>query len=341
MIWKRIILSFGIVCFAGVLNARELRKILDLEGSWKFNIGDRQEWAGENYDDRHWETIDVPGAWENQGFNGLNGYAWYRNAFDGEVLNRLEHLYLNLGYIDDADEVYINGNLIGFSGGFPPDFYTAYTALRMYYIPQECINFNGENTIAVRVYDVVHSGGIISGEIGLYAKGGNMRTAYVLEGIWKFTLGDNSNWRNKDFDDAGWDNILVPGLWRNKGMGIKEFYEKLVRKSTYGWYRRKFQLPDRLKGKSLMLVLGKIDDFDEVYLNGKLIGVTNDGLPFGRSGSWQQMRVYPLPQEYLSLHGENVVAVRVIDMGDRAGIYEGPVGIVEQSSLARFLRTGG
>ena len=90
-----------------------------------------------------------------------------------------------------------------------------------------------------------------------------------------------------------------------------------------------------------MLVLGKIDDFDEVYLNGKLIGVTNDGLPFGRSGSWQQTRVYPLPPEYLNEDGENVIAVRVTDVGDRAGIYQGPIGIVEQSSLGQFVRSAG
>ena len=341
MVWKRVILSFSILCLFGVTQGRDLWKIIDLDGPWKFSIGDRQEWAAKNFDDQYWETIDVPGAWENQGFNGFNGYAWYRRSFDGKDLRGEENIYLNLGYIDDSDEVYVNGNLVGFSGGFPPDFHTAYTALRIYYIPNEFLNFEGKNTIAIRVFDVVHSGGIISGDIGLYTPRADKGTAYVLEGIWKFSDGDDPDWRLKDFDDSDWGDILVPGWWKNRGMGIKEFYDKLFAKSTYAWYRRKFELPERLKGKSLILVLGKIDDFDEVYLNGKLIGVTNDGLPFGRSGSWQQTRVYPLPPEYLNEKGENVIAVRVTDVGDRAGIYQGPIGIVEQSSLGQFVRSGG
>ena len=86
----------------------------------------------------------------------MMGYAWYRTTFDGNMLRNEKDVYLNLGYIDDADEVFINGQQIGASGQFPPNFQTAYEARRIYYIPIEHLDVNGENTIAVRVYDTVH-----------------------------------------------------------------------------------------------------------------------------------------------------------------------------------------
>jgi hypothetical protein len=49
-------------------------------------------------------------------------------------------LYLVLGYVDDVDQTFINGHLIGVSGGFPNDYRTAYNAFRKYFIPKEYLN---------------------------------------------------------------------------------------------------------------------------------------------------------------------------------------------------------
>src|SRR5688572_5433985 len=89
------------------------QKIIELKGNWKFSIGDSKSWADPNYNDKEWESIYVPKKWEEQGFNGFNGFAWYRRTFDGTLLkdqNIPYHLFM--GYIDDADEVYFNGHLI-------------------------------------------------------------------------------------------------------------------------------------------------------------------------------------------------------------------------------------
>jgi len=62
--------------------------------------------------------------------------------------------------------VFFNGVKIGFSGGFPPNYYTAWNAEREYRIPNELLNYNGDNVIAVRIYDKGGEGGIYSGEVG-------------------------------------------------------------------------------------------------------------------------------------------------------------------------------
>lgn len=341
MFYKKTILIIQVLLISCSVIAQRLEKQIDLRGNWKFTIGDKPEWSADEANDTNWESIRVPGEWENQGFNGYDGFAWYRTSFEGSTLKNSKDIYLDLGYIDDADEVYINGQLVGLSGQFPPNFSTAYNARRIYYVPIEYINVKGQNTIAVRVYDTVQGGGIVSGNIGLYTPEQFMANALILEGVWQFEYGDNSEWKEVDFDDSNWGHKMVPAFWTTKHMDIKDYYDaKWGTDLKYGWYRKVFRLPGKLDGAELSLVLGRIDDFDEVYINGNLIGETNDGKGFGASRSFREMRVYRIPAAFLKNRSANVIAVRVADMGGEAGIYEGPIGIVESSKVDEFLEWG-
>lgn len=308
------------------LTAQE--RVLSLRGEWKFRLGDDMSWATGQFDDSKWDQIYAPSEWENEGFNGYDGYAWYRKTFSGERLKDKYNLVLNLGYIDDADQVFFNGELIGYSGTFPPKFTTAYNALRVYNIPQELIR-DGENVIAVRVFDTVLGGGIVSGEIGIYEERDAQHGAMTLEGLWKFSEGDNMVWKNPGFDDSDWAYMMAPGFWRY--LGKKNFM-------SYGWYRKTFRLPERLDNKQLTLILGLIDDFDEVYLNGKLIGSTNDQRGYGHSQSYRKLRIYPIPDNVINYDGKNTISVRIRDLGGEAGIYKGPLVIVESRYAALFVR---
>jgi len=66
------------------------------------------------------------------------------------------------GKIDDCDETYLNGTLIGKTGTMPPEYNSEWTAFRTYEMPEHLINWEGENTLAVRVYDGGGPGGIFS-----------------------------------------------------------------------------------------------------------------------------------------------------------------------------------
>jgi len=170
--------SPGIICFAliclFVLSPKafagegNLILLQSLKGNWAFSIGINDEWISPKFDDSGWETVRVPSPWEEQGFNGYNGYAFYRKKLTISSSYKGRMLYLNMGYIDDVDEVYFNGKKIGSSGTFPPNYSTAFNAERIYYIPEELISFDNQNQIAVKVYDAIADGGIVSGEPGLY-----------------------------------------------------------------------------------------------------------------------------------------------------------------------------
>jgi beta-galactosidase/beta-glucuronidase len=218
--------------FSSVASSWELHT--DLSGEWKFRIGDNPKWAEITYDDSQWSNILVPTAWENQGFHSYDGYAWYRKKFELDQEHTGHHLYLSLGYIDDVDEVYVNGKLIGFSGSFPPYYQTAYNAFRRYPIPSEYLNLEGENTIAIRIYDDEVDGGIVAGVIGVVSNKEYDKLAVDLNGLWEFNLGDNLQWKEQKNPAADWEKIMVPLFWEKQGF---------VNYDGYAWYRKVFYLP--------------------------------------------------------------------------------------------------
>ena len=310
----------------------EWDRILNLSGAWKFSIGDNKRWADPKFEDSNWEGIDVPSRWEDEGFHGYDGYAWYRKTFDGSDLEGTTFTYnLFIGYIDDVDEVYVNGHKIGFSGTFPPRYHTAYTAFRNYTIPSEFINFHGKNLIAVRVFDSEISGGIVSGDIGIYINNDDRDLTINLRGVWDLTI-EQPTYRSSDDDsflgsnkhtppdNAKWSKVMVPGEWEHQGF------------SNYNgtaWYRKQFTIPKELNGEDLVLILGKIDDFDHTYFNGKWIGSTN---------YHDRSRIYTIPSELFTSGAISILLVYVKDTQQRGGIYEGPVGLMKQSDFTRYYR---
>jgi sialate O-acetylesterase len=301
-------------------------QVINLNGSWKFNLGDKPAWSAASYDDSRWEFVTVPSPWEEEGFNGYDGFAWYRRKFDGRKLLKSESYYLNLGFIDDCDEVYLNGSLIGFSGYMPPHFKTAYNTERQYIIPPDAINYKGENTLAIRVFDVVQGGGIVDGNIGIFRQKRSENMIVDLQGIWLFA----TSWDAEPVtNEKAWKKIMVPAPWEHQG------YQKY---DGFAWYKRTFTLPANTDTNDLILLLGKIDDFDKAYLNGQFIGKTNDRKRYGWSQSFSQLRVYDIPPALLKKTGVNTIEVLVEDMGNVGGIYEGPVGITSNENYSRFFR---
>lgn len=45
---------------------------------WRFHPGDDPRWADPGYDDSQWSLLRANAGWDEQGFRGYRGYAWYR-----------------------------------------------------------------------------------------------------------------------------------------------------------------------------------------------------------------------------------------------------------------------
>jgi hypothetical protein len=320
-----IIIALLAAISTGRSQAPDLRPLLDLSGNWRFELGDNAQWSNPSYDDSKWDRIYVPSPWEEEGYPGYDGYAWYRKHFKVDNDFRDMMLYLRLGYIDDASEVFFNGHMIGYQGVFPPNYMTGYAVALECLIPMDYIRFGSDNVIAVRVYDSQQAGGITHGDVGIFERRNFLRPDFDLSGKWKFKTGDDKSWAESSFDDSRWQELKVPLYW--DAQGYKDY-------DGFGWYRVKFRIPADLVDRRLVLLLGRIDDMDEVYLNGELIGRTGRlrrGLTSRDIGSeYRQQRAYSIPTSLLRPNEENTLAVRVLDLWLHGGIYDGPVGLVRR-----------
>ncbi len=308
--------------------ADEWQRHLDLRGPWLFQIGDDARWAEPDWDDSGWDEIYVPSPWEDEGYPGYDGYAWYRRHFRLDPSTKGRALYLRLGRIDDVDEVFVNGMLIGATGGMPPDYRTAYQHDRIYRIPENALRYGRDNVIAVRVYDSQLEGGPVEGQVGLFERTDDPVLAVDLAGAWRFRPGDDLRWKDEKYPDGGWSTIQVPAWWEPQGHRGMD---------GYAWYRVRFVVPERYRKDDLVLLLGRIDDLDEAYLNGVRVGRTGDLERRRIDGDeYRRMRVYPLPRDLVRFGSYNTLAVRVYDGRIDGGIYEGPVGIATHRSVARW-----
>lgn len=332
----RSVLGFVLLLAAGALlraadpftrSAAHAQRIVPLAGSWRFAVGDDAARAAPGFDDTQWAKLDVPATWQSEGYRDYNGFAWYRKTFPMPAGYEKQSLVLSLGRIDDADEVFVNGQRVGGLGQFPPDYRSAYNARRFYTLPPGILHAGRTNVIAVRVYDGGGIGGIVRGRIGIYT-GCPLPAGLPLDGEWQFAPGDNPAWKEPACDTTAFHAIPVPSSWEQAG------YPNL---DGYGWYRKTFRVEQPFTEPSLVLLLGKIDDYDEVFLNGVSIGHSgsiNDPVQHGEDRTYSLQRAYNFPASLLKEN--NVLAVRVCDTHGEGGIYEGPIGILTPAQFTQY-----
>lgn len=136
-----------------------------------------EAFAADALDTRDWQPIQVPAAWETQGYDGMNGVAWYRTTFELSEAEAAAGIVLGVGQIDDTDTTWVNGHLVGSTAN-------AYNKPRVYQVPAGVLRA-GRNTLAVRVQDDGGGGGIMGApaEIFVQPQGGAPR---ALGGPWLF-----------------------------------------------------------------------------------------------------------------------------------------------------------
>lgn len=134
----------------------------------------------------------------------------------------------------------------------------------------------------------------------------------ILDGPHKFSTGDDPAWSSPSFDDSKWHSIIIPGSWQSQG--VKP--EKGV-----GWYRIHFTATDSVRNIRPAILLGRIGDADEVFLNGIRIG--GEGLIGERFVEATKInRLYVIPSNLLKNNSENLIAVRVMNTYLNGGIFD-------------------
>jgi sialate O-acetylesterase len=117
-----------------------------------------------------------------------------------------------------------------------------------------------------------------------------------------------------------WKTTAVPGGWNLMN----------IHGDGVIWYRKEFTLTGEQAQGAITIALGGIDDWDETYLNGHLIGRTNE---------YSADRKYTVCPDGLK-SGKNLLVVKVVNTGGAAGFYHEADKIYCQTNGARISLAG-
>jgi len=107
-------------------------------------------------------------------------------------------------------------------------------------------------------------------------------------------------WYDPAYDSSNWPTMKLPGYWADGELGPV---------NGVVWFRKDIVVPDSMAGKPGKLLMGRIVDSDEIYVNGKLVGTTSYQYP---------PRRYNVPSNLLKA-GKNTIVARVVNTSGRGG----------------------
>jgi beta-galactosidase len=103
---------------------------------------------------------------------------------------------------------------------------------------------------------------------------------------WKFIKADPAGAQAPSFDDSAWMTVSAPHTYND----VDTFDDWSIpghkgEQNQWGgrtWYRKTFTMPESYRGKKVYIEFEGVRQVAEVYLNGKLLGVSKTGfIPFG------------------------------------------------------------
>ncbi|MGC4037008.1 MAG: sialate O-acetylesterase [Chitinophagaceae bacterium] len=140
-------------------------------------LSENIKWYDLSYELKGWNKIMIPGYWEDQGIKDLDGVVWYRKEIELPSGMPDVPAKLFMGRIIDADEIYINGKLVGnITYQYPP---------RRYEISSGILK-PGKNIITVRVSNFSGKGGFVPGKPYYIA---TAKDTVDLKGEWLYKVG--------------------------------------------------------------------------------------------------------------------------------------------------------
>ena len=145
---------------------------------------------------------------------------------------------------------------------------------------------------------------------------------------WKLQTGDDARFAEANFDDQSWKAVKVGTNWETEGFADY---------NGVAWYRTSVVIPTVLKTsnaylKGILLTLGRIDDADHTFVNGREIGHT-DGNTISRQ--------YVIPFDLVRWDQPNVIAIRVEDITGTGGLLRGPYAVGAPVTLPMILSLKG
>jgi hypothetical protein len=157
--------------------------------------------------------------------------------------------------------------------------------------------------------------------------------AALLDGVWRFHIGDDLHWADANTDDSGWETIdmtAVPGS-HDGDVGLPNYVGGWMSHGHpdhhgYAWYRRSVTVP---AGFASWEILGPtlVEDGYEFYWNGKLLGGSGRLGPHPRVVGTRPLR-FVLPADAAGTRGVLAVRAYMLPGGtsaDGGGMHSAPI----------------
>jgi sialate O-acetylesterase len=263
-------------------------------------IGIEEKWMLPDTNRSNWSTMQVPGIWEEQGYDDLDGIVWFSRDIDLNINEDTDKIELHVGAIDDSDIVWVNGVEVGETNwGFDTE--------RVYTIPNEVIK-SGKNTITVRVQDRRNKGGFTSSPNDLFIKHGKEKVP--LSGKWKFKV------------DQVYDNFEISPN-ESPSLLFNAMIHPLIPYGIKGviWYQGE---NNAHRGMEYRITFpNMINDWRQEWKQGDFpflfVQLANFGAPYDapRNSNWAELR----ESQAKALDLKNTAMAVAIDLGEQNNIH--------------------
>jgi len=267
--------------------------------------------------DSVFSKINLPGSIDfiSKKHQDFNGSILFKKVIDIRDTDK-DYNFIIEGGIDDYDATYLNGHLIGTS--------LLYNSPRNYFINKNIL-VHGDNILEIKFHDVSGYGGF-KGRMYLKSEVGEI---IPISGTWEYQIikfktendnlfSNNANlsinpiiWDLKlkrslyssfEFDDFFWESINTP-------IFLKDLYNTETDLNGIFWFRKMVIINDIDKDYMISIPKG-IDDSDEIYFNGSLVGGAN---------CYNCPRNYIIKKELLK-KGKNIISILLSDTNADGGI---------------------
>ena len=136
-------------------------KTVDISKGWRFspdekNSGISEKWYAIDFDDSKWDIIDAGKPWEEQGYQDLDSFGWYRKVLSIPADWKGKEIWLKFSGVNDSYRLFVNGKLLTSFGDAKNTIFNRTTFTEV----GKVLKCSEENLITVQVNDWGNSGGI-------------------------------------------------------------------------------------------------------------------------------------------------------------------------------------
>ncbi|TDD98547.1 sialate O-acetylesterase [Flavobacterium cellulosilyticum] len=138
----------------------------------------------------------------------------------------------------------------------------------------------------------------------------------------KLDVGTQQNWFDSTYDKSSWKTLNVPTFWETA---------KITPSNGIVWITKTFELSQKdLSDKELLLSIGRIDNEDITYINGKVVG---------QSRLKDLDRLYKISNT-MFIAGKNTITIRIKNNGDIGGFRSAKEAIYLQTGQQKISLAG-